>query len=76
MWNCSHSCLDLSLSPTSGRLAYSKESSICASQKYHIVQFLMKQNMPCIEKFDGENIDGQHFRPPVLAILLETIWGP
>ena len=23
--------------------------------------------------FDGENIDGQHLRPPVLAILLETI---
>ena len=24
------------------------------------------------EKFDRENIDGQHLRPPVLAILLET----
>ena len=23
--------------------------------------------------FDEENIDGQHLRPPVLAILLETI---
>ena len=23
-------------------------------------------------KFDGENIDSQHLRPPVLAILLET----
>ena len=29
--------------------------------------------MHFIEKFDGENIDGQHLRPPVLAILLETI---
>ena len=26
-----------------------------------------------IEKFDRENIDGQHLRPPVLAILLGTI---
>ena len=26
-----------------------------------------------IEKFDRENIDRQHLRPPVLAILLETI---
>ena len=26
-----------------------------------------------IEKFDKENIDGQHPRPPVLAMLLETI---
>ena len=29
--------------------------------------------MHFIEKFDRENIDGQHLRPPVLAILLETI---
>ena len=29
--------------------------------------------MYLIEKFDGEDIDGQHLRPPVLAILLETI---
>ena len=29
--------------------------------------------MHFIEKFGGENIDGQHLRPPVLAILLETI---
>ena len=29
--------------------------------------------MPFIEKFDGENIDAQHLRPRVLAILLETI---
>ena len=28
--------------------------------------------MHFIEKFDGEDIDGQHLRPPVLAIL-ETI---
>ena len=27
--------------------------------------------MHFIEKFDGENINGQHLRPPVLAILLE-----
>ena len=26
-----------------------------------------------IEKFNGENIDRQHLRPPVLATLLETI---
>ena len=30
-----------------------------------------------LEKFDGQNIDGhiymEHLRPPVLAILLETI---
>ena len=26
-----------------------------------------------VEKFDGENIDGQHPRPSVLVILLETI---
>ena len=32
------------------------------SDSYRIAQF-----------FDGENIDGQHLRPPVLAILLETI---
>ena len=25
--------------------------------------------MDFIKKFDGENIDGQHLRPPVLAIL-------
>ena len=25
------------------------------------------------EKFDGENINRQHLRPPVLALLLETI---
>ena len=31
------------------------------------------QRMHFIEKFDRENIDGQHLRPPVLAILLETI---
>ena len=31
--------------------------------------------MHFIDKFDGENIDGQHLRPPVLAILLETIEG-
>ena len=29
--------------------------------------------MHFIEKFDRENIDGHHLRPPVLAILLETI---
>ena len=29
--------------------------------------------MHFIEKFYRENIDGQHLRPPVLAILLETI---
>ena len=29
--------------------------------------------MHFIEKFDRENIDGQHLRPPVLAILLESI---
>ena len=29
--------------------------------------------MHFIEKFGGENIDGQHLRPPVLAIPLETI---
>ena len=29
--------------------------------------------MHFMEKFDGENIDGQHLMPPVLAILLETI---
>ena len=29
--------------------------------------------MHFIEKFDRENIDGQHLRPPVLAIPLETI---
>ena len=29
--------------------------------------------MHFIKKFDGENIDGQHLRPPVLAVLLETI---
>ena len=28
--------------------------------------------MHFIEKFDRENIDGQHLRPPALAILLET----
>ena len=34
--------------------------------------FLMKQNTDgCIEKFD--KIDRHHIRPPVLAILLETI---
>ena len=26
-----------------------------------------------LEKFDGENIDRQYLRPPVLAKLLETI---
>ena len=29
--------------------------------------------MHFIEKFDGENIDGQHLRPPVLTILLDII---
>ena len=29
--------------------------------------------MHFIEKFDGENIDGQHLRPPVIAVLLEII---
>ena len=29
--------------------------------------------MHFIEKIDRKNIDGQHLRPPVLAILLETI---
>ena len=29
--------------------------------------------MHFIEKLDGETIDGQHLRTPVLAILLETI---
>ena len=29
--------------------------------------------MHFIEKFDGENIDRHHPRPPVLVILLETI---
>ena len=29
--------------------------------------------MHFIEKFDRENIDRQHLRPPILAILLETI---
>ena len=29
--------------------------------------------MHFVEKFDGENIDRQYPRPPVLAILLETI---
>ena len=26
------------------------------------------RRMHFIEKYDGENIDGQHLRPPVLAI--------
>ena len=29
--------------------------------------------MHFIEKFDRENIDGQHLRPSLLAILLETV---
>ena len=29
--------------------------------------------MHFIEKFDGGNIDGQHLRPPVLAIL-HRVW--
>ena len=29
--------------------------------------------MDFIEKFDGENVDVQHPRPPVLPILLEII---
>ena len=41
------------------------------------VQFLIGQNIDryiyFIEKSDRENIDGQHLRPPVLAIPLETI---
>ena len=31
------------------------------------------RRMHIIEKIDRENIDRQHLRPPVLAILLETI---
>ena len=26
-----------------------------------------------MKQFDGDNIDGQHPRPPVLAVLLENI---
>ena len=40
-------------------------STIFDGPKYRWMHF--------IEKFDGENINGQHLRPPVLAILLETI---
>ena len=37
--------------------------------KYHIAQVYDRR----MQKLDGENIDGQHLRPPVLAMLLEII---
>ena len=50
-------------------LCYRVDKQVSDPCHQHCYAFLK-----CAAKFfDGENIDGHHLRPPVLAILLETI---
>ena len=51
-------------------------TNILSAMIYCIAQLLTKQNIRrrhFIDKFNVVNIDRQHLRPPVLAILLKTI---